>query len=267
MAIRYDKKLNNEIDKTIRNFNAKITRLEKQGFSPNLLPNKITKKALKEDYDYRKGLVRKLNEMKSFSKRGAEETLSIDGDEITKYEFEIIKKNIANAKRILTRNIKNYENKKVKIAGKNQPSTFSQIGDQAYLTDIAKREALNKNIKKLTKEDLKRIEKLAKKTIEKNYYMNSIFKSNYLEMLTALGYQAGYDKEKMEKIEEKIMKLKPAEFLKLFNEDKAIKSILDYYPIITGQIKGMNIEDIKTDVTGLYDVLYDNIDNIVKEYA
>ena len=41
MAIRYDKKLNQEINRTIKNFNQKIARLEKQ--DRELLPSKITK--------------------------------------------------------------------------------------------------------------------------------------------------------------------------------------------------------------------------------
>ena len=45
MAIRYDKKLNQEINRTIKNFNQKITRLEKQ--ERELLPSKITKQELK----------------------------------------------------------------------------------------------------------------------------------------------------------------------------------------------------------------------------
>ena len=44
MAIRYDKKLNQEINRTIKNFNQKIARLEKQ--ERELLPSKITKQEL-----------------------------------------------------------------------------------------------------------------------------------------------------------------------------------------------------------------------------
>ena len=44
MAIRYDKKLNQEINKTIKNFNQKIARLEKSD-RELILPTKITKKA------------------------------------------------------------------------------------------------------------------------------------------------------------------------------------------------------------------------------
>ena len=42
MAIRFDKKLNQEINRTIKNFNQKIARLEKSD-RELLLPNKVTK--------------------------------------------------------------------------------------------------------------------------------------------------------------------------------------------------------------------------------
>ena len=49
MAIRYDKKLNQEINKTIKNFNQKISRLEKSQ-RDLILPNKITKKRVKRKF-------------------------------------------------------------------------------------------------------------------------------------------------------------------------------------------------------------------------
>ena len=67
MAIRYDKKLNQEINRTIKNFNQKIARLEKQ--ERELLPSKITKKELKESVYTRTELQRKLKELQRFSKR------------------------------------------------------------------------------------------------------------------------------------------------------------------------------------------------------
>ena len=59
MAIRYDKKLNAEINRTIRNFNQKIARLEKE--ERELLPSKITKKQIKESVYTRNELNRKLS--------------------------------------------------------------------------------------------------------------------------------------------------------------------------------------------------------------
>ena len=61
MAIRYDKKLNQEINRTIKNFNQKIARLERQ--DRELLPSKITKKDLKNSVYTRTELRRKLKQL------------------------------------------------------------------------------------------------------------------------------------------------------------------------------------------------------------
>ena len=58
MAIRYDKKLNQEINRTIKNFNQKIARPKKQ--ERELLPSKITKQELKNTSFTRVELQRKL---------------------------------------------------------------------------------------------------------------------------------------------------------------------------------------------------------------
>ena len=55
--------------------------------------------------------------------------------------------------------------------------------------------------------------------------------------------------------------------LKLFKEDKSIRAILDYYPIVTNSFNAINPDDIKEDVINLYDNLIDNIDMILQDYA
>ena len=56
-------------------------------------------------------------------------------------------------------------------------------------------------------------------------------------------------------------------YLKLFKEDKSIRAILDYYPIVTNSFDAINPEDVQDDVRVLYDALLDNIDDIIKEYV
>jgi hypothetical protein len=97
--------------------------------------------------------------------------------------------------------------------------------------------------------------------------MDSIFKENYFEMFAVLGYFMGYDADKLNEIKDKLYKLRPDKFLKLFNEERAIKAILDYYPlIINGDTMLVNKEDYKEDVINLYDAIYENIDDILQGY-
>ena len=266
MAIRYDKKLNQEINRTIKNFNQKIARLEKQ--ERELLPNKITKKELKESAYTRTDLQRKLKELQRFSVRGAEDVITTSGGvRLTKYELNEIKRENARVKRNITREINRLKTDKPKIFGKKQTSTFSEMGDTDYLNLVARRKALEKDINKLSREEFERFTKLVEKTGKNQQYMNSIFKENYFEMLTDLAYYFDYDTNKLNLLRQKLMNLKPNDFLKLFKEDKSVRAILDYYPVVTKNFNAINPDDIKEDVVNLYDSLIDNIDDIIKDYV
>lgn len=266
MAIRYDKKLNQEINRTIKNFNQKIARLEKQ--ERELLPSKITKKELKSSVYNRTELRRKLKELQRFSTHGVEDVIETSGGaRLTKYDYQNIKRENARIKRNITREINRLKIEKPKIFGKIQSSTFSEMGDTDYLNLIARRKALEKDISKLSTNELERFRKLIEKTGKSQQYMNSIFKENYFEMLTDLAYYFDYDNDKLNKLRDKLMKLKPNDFLKLFKEDKSIRAILDYYPVVTNSFNAINPDDIKEDVINLYDNLISNIDMIIQDYA
>lgn len=272
MAIRYDKKLNSEINKTIRNFNQKIARLEKMQ-NDLILPEKITKKELKSEYYTRSDLRRKLREMQSFSTRGIEQTVQTTGGvNLSKFELINLKRESRRIKASLTREINKLERLKPKVFGVEQASTFSQIGDQYYLNLKARRKALEKgDIVNLRSEQLQRYKKLLEKTAKNKRYYNNVFKSNYLEMLTDLGYYYNYDKEKLAELKERLMQLDSDNFLKLFRQEQSIKAILDYYPTVIKNFdsKGkllINPDDLKDDVSNLYDALIDSIDDITKDY-
>ena len=266
MAIRYDKKLNQEINRTIKNFNQKIARLEKQG--RELLPSKITKKDLKSGVYTRTELRRKLRELQRFGKRGAEDIIETSGGaRLTKYNYQNLKRENIRIKQNLTREINRLRVEKPKIFGKKQTSTFSEMGDTDYLNLVARRKALEKDINKLSRDELERFTKLIEKTGRNQQYMNSIFKQNYFDMLTDLAYYFDYDNDKLNILKQKLMSLKPNDFLNLFKEDKSIRAILDYYPIVTNSFNAINPDDIKEDVINLYDNLIDNIDMIIQDYA
>ena len=266
MAIRYDKKLNQEINRTIKNFNQKIARLEKQ--DRELLPSKITKKDLKSGVYTRTELRRKLKELQRFGRRGAEDIIETSGGvRLTQYNYQNIKRENARIKRNITREINRLRVNKPKIFGKTQTSTFSEMGDHDYLNLVARRKALEKDINKLSRDELERFTKLIEKIGRSQQYMNSIFKQNYFDMLTDLAYYFDYDNDKLNMLKQKLMNLKPNDFLKLFKEDKSIRAILDYYPIVTNSFNAINPDDIKEDVINLYDNLIDNIDMILQDYA
>lgn len=265
MAIRYDKKLNSEITRVVRNYNAKIKRIENYVDSFNyMLPEKMSIKNLKQNVYTRNELRRKLKELQRYSTRGIEETMTTkSGYALSKYEYINLKKETARVKRNITRELTRLESEQPRVYGKRQSMTFAQMGDSYYLNLKAKREALERSIEKLTKEDYSKYYNLVYKAGRNQEYMTSLFRDNYNKMLTDLGYYTGYDNDKLKLLQQKLDTLSNKDFYRLFQNEKSVKAITEYYPLVTGKVKGFDPNNIKEDVASLYDNLIENIDDII----
>ena len=257
--IKFRKSTNNEINRVVKNFNQKIKRLEK--LNNNLeLPQKVSKKDL-INVSSSGELQRKLNELRRFSRRGVEESIKlITGESISRYEQKEagIKLRVAKAK--LTRKIKQLENIKPKVAGKVQSVTFAQMGDSAYLKLVAERDRLrSKNINLMSKQEIRALKDMTNKILKNN---SKQFRDNYKKMISDIAFMGKYDKEKMNKMMNRIDKLSDSGFTRLFNEDKIFQEIIYRYD----SIKADNMMDFSLDNNMLFDEIYENIDTILNDY-
>ena len=266
MAIRYDKKLNQEINKVIKNYNAKIRRIEKYDDSYNyLLPNKITKSDLKTMAYTRRELRRKLNELKRFSQRGIEQSIQLKGGYVlSRYEYENLKREKARVQRNITNELKRLELTSPTVYGKRQAFSFAKMGDSRYLNFLAKKEKIETKWEYLEQEEFERYEEFVYKAGRSLEYETSLFRENYKKMLFDLGYYTKYDNDKLKDLENKLDKLSNKQFYKLFNEEKSIKAITEYYVLTTGKnMTRIDPSTIQPDVWQNYDNLIENIDNII----
>ena len=265
--IRYNKELVNYVNKTVRNYNAKIRRLEK--VNPSLaLPEKITAKSIKNVSDTRKDLIRNLNKLKRFSKRGAENTIILpSGELISTYEISELKRESARLQRNLTKRINELGNTIPQVKGVKEKYTYAQMGDMRLNNMIAKRDTIKAMKKSFIKENkLKEFMKLLETTRNKQNYQISMFKNNFIDKM--FGYEAyaiGYDEAKIRDIKAKLNKLSDRDFLKFFDTEKLIQQIRDRYV----NINTLNIyayKEYETEMTELFDELYENIDDLLKDY-
>lgn len=262
----FNSKTKNYINKVVRNYNAKINRLQK--LNPSLsLPSKINAKTIREASRNRQELLRNLNKLRRFSKRGAEDTLILpSGELISKYELNELKRESARLKRNMTRRINELAMTKPKVAGIVQDYTYAEMGDMHLNNLIAKRNALKGLDKKLgTTTSIKEYMKFLEKTRNKQNYQISIFKNNYLDkMLFSQAYFIGYDQEKIKVIKEKLNTLSDKDFLKAFDNEKLIQMVRDNYQDLT---KSGDYFIFEEQLTQIYDELYNNIDNIIEDYS
>lgn len=266
--IRYNKELTDKINQTVRNYNAKINRLEK--INPSLaLPEKTSAKKIKLMSDSRKELNRTLNSLKRFSKRGAEETIVLpSGDMISNYELRELRRESARLQRNLTRRINELASTTPKVAGVKQDYTYAEMGDMRLNNMIAKRDTLKRMSKGLTRGgDLRNFIKLLETTRTKQNYQISIFKNNYIDkMLTNQAYAIGYDSERINTIKAKLNKLSDKDFLRFFDEEKVVQMVKDKY-IDATKLKGETYFSYEDEMRDIFDELYENMDTYLKDYS
>ena len=75
-----------EIQRIRKNYNAKITRLEKKGFTGDQMPERITQKQIMSEFVTRQDYRNFLKEAKDFTTKGAERLVEFKGHQMPEYE-------------------------------------------------------------------------------------------------------------------------------------------------------------------------------------
>lgn len=264
MSIRYDTSLTKNIQRVVRNFNQKVSRLERINDKLGIydLPDKISIKALKKSVTSRKELYRKLEDLSLFSQRDIEKSIETASGTMSKYDYELLKKEQRRLKSYYTRKIHSYQNLSPRIGGKKQIGTLKTLGDE-YLQQLQKRrEYLNKDITKLDKDHLEYFTKSIKNAINIEEKANRYYKTYVNDMYVKLGYSIGYDKEKLDYIQKKLKELTPQQFDKARRIEATLQTVDDYYIDIHSE---KSLAQNKEDISAKFDLLYDSIDVIVEQ--
>lgn len=269
---RYDRELSLEIDRTVRRFNAKIKRLEKQE-RELVLPEPIERTDIVTYTSSKDTIQRKLKEYQRFLERGGEEVVTTSaGVKLPKFEYENLRREQKAAKISLTREINKLSKLTIREFGEDQAGTFQSMGDPYLRGLISKRKAIDKNIDELSKDEIKRKVTLFKR-VRNNQGYERVFKDNFIVILRKLGYLCGVESWKVDLIIEKLKLLTPPQLNELINRDKGLKSVIDYYieyfDIMRSRRKSkeQDMNDLINRVEDLYDNLVNNIDQIIEDYV
>lgn len=254
MAYRISNKLQSDINKTLRNYNAKIKRVEKKGVG-YFAPEHLTKKELLKDVNSSKDIRSKLRDLQLYSTKGIEGLTTLKGSKqvVSKYELNLIKKELSSIKRSTSLKIKKMQTTQVRRFGVKQPFYMSSIPEDEYQRTVDFRKTLNKDFNKLNKSQLNvflrkisRNDRLAGSK-RNMYYRLSSFRSwkdfgeffgelnpdkralqlreNYMKTFEFAKYYL--TPEQYQELVNRFNDLTLDEFVKLFNTDRGIQEILE----------------------------------------
>lgn len=264
MAIRYDKKLNQEIYRTVYEFNKKVKSLSHADINVKI-PELITTKDLKTKdpthplYSYnRQELRRKLKSMQRFLKPGQEAVIVTPAKQVfSKWEYRNLQNQRRTAINRIKKQLKAIEQTQVTYAGRKLKYTYAQMGSQQYVNLQQKLKYLEEHqLSKLSGDTLTYYKKfLATNTRAKR---DKEWKENFLDIVLNLGYEYGED---VSQLRQKLSTLSPQQFLEAFNQERLLKDLVYYYKLLDEtQFDKAIVED---DVSQMIQALEDNIDAII----
>lgn len=235
---------NQNITRVVSNFNRKVARLQKAGY--DLLPSKVSVREIKKRFDNKTELNTYLRDLQRFSRRGAEEVITIGGKDYTKYEVDVFKRKLRRERYKLNKEI---------VQAKGVTSKYPMQHDIFLANLQAKRNTLSNDWQDL----------IGQKVGINLFKQDSTYLetyNNYFSILFQDAYQLGFEDEKIEHIKSQLLKLKPRQFIRAIEDDPNIQYIFEYYHALT-----------RTSYSGgdnnAYDAfqeLYENIGAIIDKY-
>ena len=262
MAIRYDTKLKNKMSRIVRNYNAKIKRLSGKGYD---LPSKIAVRTLKSTTRNRADLNRKLRNLQEFTKRGGEKNITVKGREIPQYKYKQIQRYRSLISRRLTAREEFNKTTRPTYEGKEERYTlYEQFNEETRNIEAQRKMLLDVDYLDYSGTELTEyLDKLESNARTVNL---SEWQKNYADMLLESGYVYNIPHAKLHDLREKVLDLSPAQFDKLFKTESTIKQILYYYNQINELGVDVAFENMESDVVSIYESLFENIDDILKDY-
>lgn len=239
--IKFNKDYSDEINRIVKNFNAKITRLENKGTPSYLIPKREKARILKRDYksSTRRELNIRLRELQAFSRRGSERPVKLkEGGRTTNWNLGLMRKRQRRIKAQKRREIVELE-KNLKPFDYQGYSKLSSL--KALFKKISKSFASREDISSFNVEYLK----------EYSPHRKNVFYDNFFTALFKDGRFIGYDIKKLQMIEEALRKFTPDELIQLSEKSPLISGIFDYY----------NSEDTRA-LNYIYDELYANLSEL-----
>lgn len=264
MSIRYDKKLNQELIRTVRNYNAKVGRLERAGIiSP---AEKVYVRQIRKDFTDRRELVSYMKELRRLSKRSVENIVYIDryGKEYSEYEFKIGGFRQRRAIKMGTKLLERAKRTHRTEGGEPEPQTL--MGTD-YVTNIeANLTRLKKTryIARLSNEQRASIVRASKKIIGTQKYQFTL-KSNFEKELRALCEVADIPANVPDRIMELLEQLDGKQFEMLRSAEELVVKIEEYYPRLKDAKTPTERARVGREVRPFIMALYDTLPRIIEE--
>lgn len=246
MAIRFSDDYNRKIYNVVRNFNRKIKRLQSKGVSN--LPEPISTRELKTNYQTRQQLNKQLGLFSKFGERDAvEEVETSGGAKAIKWELEYYKANTQNAIDFFEREIEK---------SRSSDSEY-RILRKDYQNNLqSKINLLQRSMKESSPKVYTSQVQIIKDYLHNVERMKAGYK-NWMDIVNRAGNFAQVDKRVMKSLNTKLSGLSEQQFTDLYHNEGLVRRVFEL------QYQTEKGADDPDDIKNLLEVLDEKIDEMV----
>lgn len=215
-----------KLEREVKRFNAKISRLEKKHPElASILPERINKRELMENIKYRSTFNRELKSLDRFSKRGAEKpVVNKEGVSVTKWERKETAYKYAQWNRELARQRKEAEFTEVTSQGKPTGLKRGEMGS-VRMKSLEPRKFDFEKVK--SNKEWEKLVSRVDKNLSDDFTLQKMerFKENYIQGLENVFGESGKD------LIEKVKKISPEVIVNTFYSEQEASIDFIYDPI------------------------------------
>lgn len=259
MKITFGDDIEKEIERTVRNFNAKVKYNKNKTRGKGMLPQRIRVQDIKEKYSDkpRAELVRQLRLYQSFGKRNALNAIS-SSTRLSEWEKDYFEQNLEKTRQFYDKEIGELKH----IIG-DKPEYFLRQNSRLGVL-ITKRKMLDKDLTKLSESDISVLRHTFNYAERSDIVKQKGFRL-YLDQVERLLKLRGVSKQEREKLLSKFDVLTENEFSEMVRNEDLIDRIYDLVnsPSGRGQYELM-VDDANADA--IIRDLWNNADDLIAKY-
>ena len=231
------------IAKAVRRYQKERSKLIRLGVYENV-PEKITYKDLIRRNYYKRDMNKALKEMSLFTAGRATKARTIRGKATTEYEIDVFKMRLDRRRKDIQREIELI---------KGEQWNPARLRHDRYLKNLISTEKeLSANWRDL-------IGTRAGRSVMNYEHNRDVVYQNYITALFQDAENLGMTKEQIDEMIAKLNTLSPRQFIRMFDEDKDISYIFNYYNSLTDKDFEIDEDDAKKSMAKIYNTLEQKI--------
>lgn len=249
--IRYDPRLNAEIQRTVKNFNSKRSRIMNK--SGVIIPEKLSIRSIKSEFTDRKTLLKQLKHWQDFSTRGIEFLEESDsGYRLNRWQTIQVNQMRERALRNLDEQIAEFNN----VIEDN----FLQPLQDANLNNLlTKRAFVATPVNEVMTEELTDYLKNINTSLDIGK-INAKFYDNFFDAFFKLSGFSDLDYNRVQYVQDQLRQLTPRQLSLAFKNEGILRNILNIYNMIMEDFAGANYSEME------FEALEEALPGILRRY-